>query len=193
MGTILAELQRAVSSLDALGHRMSAVEINEAQRLRDAQARAEQTRYLKSREHLIEVQHSARQFQARADSALEPWNLRAPGPVMGQPIDEYRRDLLVMAKKQLPDDHKLRRVSVRKLEPDALAIMESQIYPAVKSAAMRPDSVPAGELREVKEVGPDGLKITKFIGTTSFVKDFTREARHARIRQPEEFGTRAFR
>jgi hypothetical protein len=185
-------LQRAVSFLDALGHRKDAIEITEAQRLREAQARAEETRHLKSREHLMEVQSAARQFQQRADSALEPWNLRAPGPVMGQPINDYRRDLLVMAKRQLPDDHELRGVKVRQLEPDALAIMESQIYPAVKAAAMRPDSVPAGELREVTEVGLDGIKLTKFVGQRPFTDEFTRPGQHVKIRRHEEFLGRAF-
>ena len=36
-----------------------------------------------SREELMQVQASARVYQERADNALQPWDIRAPAPVLG--------------------------------------------------------------------------------------------------------------
>jgi hypothetical protein len=38
---------------------------------------------------------------------------------LGADIDDYRRDLCVLAKKQLPEGHKLRTVQYRKLADEA--------------------------------------------------------------------------
>jgi hypothetical protein len=140
----------------------------------DSLDRASTARQLTSREHLMQVQATARAYQARADTALDPWGIRAPSPVAGEPLDAYRRNLLILAKKQLPEDHELRRVTVRQLPSSALSPFEDQIYAACKDAAYRPDSVPPGNLRRVEEVDANGLKIVKFVGQECFVKEFTR-------------------
>jgi hypothetical protein len=134
---------------------------------------------------MLRSQHSARALQERADNALSPWGIRAPAPVLGQTYDEYRRKLAIMCKRQLPDKHELRRVQVRQLSADALAVFEPQIYDACKSAAYNADSVPDGQMRRVEEIDGNGLKIVKFIGQHSFVRDFTTRGRLARIRTPE--------
>ena len=41
------------------------------------QARADEARYLTSRDHLLDLQSAARQYQARADDAFASWNMRA--------------------------------------------------------------------------------------------------------------------
>jgi hypothetical protein len=124
-----------------------------------------------SREQLMRMQASARVYQERADNALAPWDLRAPAPVLGQDIDSYRRDLDVRLKKQLPEDHRLRQVQYRGLKNDALDVLEPQLYKAVKDGAYDVSTVPRGELRKVVEIGQDGMKIVKFIGSQSFVLD----------------------
>jgi hypothetical protein len=139
-----------------------------------------------NREQLMQMQSSARCYQERADDALQPWGLRAPHPVIGEDIDGYRRQLLIQAKRQLPDDHPLRRVQVRQLAADALAALEPQIYSACQQAAYDANTVPADQpLRRVEELDANGLKIVKWIGQRSFVHDFTRPGRLARIRNPD--------
>jgi hypothetical protein len=69
--------------------------------------------------------------------------MTAPAPVMGEPVEEYRRRLAVLAKKQLPADHDLKKIQIRALADDAFAVVESQLLPAVNQAAFRPDTVPA--------------------------------------------------
>jgi hypothetical protein len=55
-----------------------------------------------NREQLMQMQASARVFQERADNSLQPWGLRAPHPVIGEDVDNYRRKLLIQGRIQLP-------------------------------------------------------------------------------------------
>jgi hypothetical protein len=130
-----------------------------------------------SREELMQVQASARVYQERADNALQPWDIRAPTPVLGEDPAKYRRDLAVKLKKQLPDEHKLRQVQYRGLDDAALSVFEPQLYHAVHDEARNPATVPAGEFRRVVNIDTNGMKIVEFIGQESFVKAFTRPGR----------------
>jgi hypothetical protein len=75
--------------------------------------------------------------------------------VLGQPIDDYRRDLAVKAKKLLPDGHELRGVQFRALGNAALEVFEPRLLRECKEAAYRADSVPVGEIG-TGEVGSIG-------------------------------------
>jgi hypothetical protein len=46
--------------------------------------------------------------------------------MVGEPVEEYRRRLAILAKKQLPQDHDLRKIQIRQLADDAFAVVESQ-------------------------------------------------------------------
>jgi hypothetical protein len=128
-------------------------------------------------DQLMRMQSSGRIFQERADSVLQPWDMRAPAPVLGQDIDTYRRDLDVKLKKLLPNNHELRKVQYQGLSNSALDALEPQLYAAVRQAAHNPSTVPPGEFRRVVEVGTDGLKTVSFIGQRSFIHDFGRPGR----------------
>jgi hypothetical protein len=116
-------------------------------------------------------------MQERADEAFQPWGMRAPAPVLGVDPDEYRRDLLIKAKKLIPGDNELRHVQVRQLPRDALAQFEDMIYPTCRSTAYSADSVPDGEMRQVVERDSNGLKMIRWIGKESFVKQMGRPCR----------------
>jgi hypothetical protein len=144
------------------------------------------------RAHQLRVLRSARVIQEMAQDSLDPWGVRVPGPTLGEPPDEYRRKLLIMAKKQLPVEHELRKIQVRQLRADALAVFEPQIYSACKAEAYNPSSVPPGDMRRIEEINPqNGMKIVKFIGQRSFVDQFLQPGRIAKIRDPSQF-PRAF-
>ena len=143
------------------------------------------TEIQEEREHALRVQRSLRVIQERADDAFSPWDMRARGPTLGEHPDKYRRDLLIQAKKLLPGDNELRHVQIRQLPSDALRQFEDMIYPAAKAEGYKADSVPAGEMRKVVEVDGNGMKIIKWIGQHSFVKDLGQPGRLARIRTPE--------
>jgi hypothetical protein len=126
-----------------------------------------------TREQLLQVQASARVFQARADDAFSTWGQRAPAPVVGQDPDEYRRRLMIKAKNLLPEGHELRKVTVNRLPTSAVDIFEPQFYAACKEAGTRNDSVPEGQMRMVERINPDnGHKMNVFYGTRSFIEDF---------------------
>ena len=132
-----------------------------------------------TRDQLLQMQASARVYQARADSVFQEWGFRAPAPTIGQDPQDYRRDLAVMAKKQLPHGHELRKMKLWRLPRDVFETFEPQIYNACREAASRPDSVPPGEMREIVKVNPqNGHKEIHFLGRESFVRDMGRPGRH---------------
>jgi hypothetical protein len=129
------------------------------------------------RQHALRVQRSLRAIQERADDALEPWGLRARGATLGEHPDQYRRDLLIQAKKLIPGDNELRHVQIRQLPRSALSQFEDMIYPAAKATAYSADSVPAGEMRAIQETDGNGLKMIRWIGAECFVKSMGRPGR----------------
>jgi hypothetical protein len=97
---------------------------------------------------------------------------------LGQDPEDYRRDLAVKAKRQLPYGHELRKIKLWDLSRAAFEALEPQVYDACREAATRPDSVPPGEMRRIEVTNPqNGHKEVHFIGNESFVKDFTRPGR----------------
>jgi hypothetical protein len=130
-----------------------------------------------TREQLLQMQASGRVYQERYDNALAPWDQRAPAPVLGQSIDDYRRDTLVKIKKLLPRGHELRKVKVYELRNDVIDVLEPQLLKACRTEAYNADSVPPGEMRRVVEVDQGGTKIVRWIGQESFVKEMGRPGR----------------
>ena len=45
-----------------------------------------------TREQLLQAHASARVYQERYDHSFQPWGMRAPEPVVGEPVDDYRRN-----------------------------------------------------------------------------------------------------
>ena len=126
----------------------------------------------------LQVRDAARVIQERYNSAFEPWDRRADAPTIGADFYEYQRDLAVKAKKYLPEDHQLRKLQYRRMPNDVFQQFEPQLLKAVRDAAHDPDTVPLGQMRRVVEVdGNTGMKIVKWIGRESFVKDMTRPGR----------------
>jgi hypothetical protein len=122
-------------------------------------------------------QSAARLYQARYEEALQPWNRRAPAPVLGQSVDHYRRETLVQMKRLLPDTHELRHIQVKRMPSDALEVFDPQLCQACRQEAYNPNTVPPGEFRIVPEVDGNGLKMNTFVGPESFVKQMTRPGR----------------
>ena len=122
-------------------------------------------------------QSSARLYQEKFDRALEPWGRRAPGPVLGESVDHYRRETLVQMKRLLPDTHELRNIQVRRMPDDALTVFEPQLVSAVRAEAFNPNTVAPGEFRQVVDVDGNGMRSHVFIGPEHFTKQMTRPGR----------------
>jgi hypothetical protein len=141
-------------------------------------------------EQRMRLQSRAKEYQARADEAFCEWGFRAPQPTLDCNPEDYRRDLCVMAKKQLPysDDRPspdstatfrdLRKLKLWSMPAEVFAAFEPQIYDACAKAVARNDTVPAGEMREVIRIDPrTGHKEIRFYGRRSFVADLGRPGR----------------
>jgi hypothetical protein len=137
-----------------------------------------------SHEQRMQLQSRARAYQARADAVFCEWGFRAPQPTIDCNPEDYRRDLCVMAKKQLPYSNDkpspdstatfadLRRLKLWGMSPGVFAGFEPLILDACTKAASRNDTVPIGELREITRTDPrTGLKEIRFYGQQSFVLD----------------------
>jgi hypothetical protein len=134
-------------------------------------------------EHL----NAARRFQEYFDNALRSVGARAPAPVLGTSVNDYRRETLRQFKRTfLPQNHPLYQVQMRQLRADALQALEPQVLQACVVEANNPAHVPPGELRKIEEYDEYGkVRTIKFIGQESFVKAMGRPGRRARIRNPE--------
>jgi hypothetical protein len=118
-------------------------------------------------------------FQEYFDNTLRKVGMRAPQPVLGTTVNDYRRETLRTIKQTfLPASHPLYAVQMRGLKADALAAIEPQVLQAAVVEANNPVHVPEGELRKVEELDDYGkLKTIRWVGRESFVKAMGRPGR----------------
>jgi hypothetical protein len=126
-------------------------------------------------EHLA----TSRKFQAYYDEGLRDVGARIPEPVIGQTVNDYRRETLRQFKRTfLPPAHDLYKVNYRGLQSDALAVFEPQLLAACVIEANNPAHVPPGELRKIEWRDAYGkVIVTDWIGQESFVKNMGRPGR----------------
>jgi hypothetical protein len=137
------------------------------------------------REHF----NAARSYQAHYDEVLRQVGMRAPAPVLGQTVNEYRRETLRTVKKAfLPSNHELYKVQFRGLPADALKGFEPQLLAAAVVEANNPNHVAPGEFRQVQELDALGqVRSIRFVGPESFVKQMGRPGRRVvSFRVPED-------
>ena len=128
-----------------------------------------------------EQQHfdAARQFQGFYDDTLRRVGARAPQPVLGQKVDDYRREALrTMKRTFLPSAHPLYQVQFRGLRSDALPVFEQQLLPACVVEANNPAHVPVGELRKIERLDEYGkVRFIDWVGQEHFDKAMGRPGR----------------
>jgi len=72
-----------------------------------------------------------RKWQEHFDGKLSQVGMRAPEPVLGQTVSDYRRDVLLKAKRAfIPRTHQLRQFSLDDVKDDALGVIEQKILDA---------------------------------------------------------------
>src|SRR5262249_28662049 len=122
---------------------------------------------------------AARKFQEFYNNTLRKIEMRAPQPVLGDTVNNYRTETLTTIQKTfLPPNHELYRIQFRGLPADVLNPFEAQILNAAVVEANNPAHVPPGELRKVEELDEYGkLKTIRWIGRESFVKAMGRPGR----------------
>lgn len=128
-------------------------------------------------DQLVRQQQGARYYQRLYDDTLQRVGMKAPEPVLGQSVDNYRRESLRTMKKAFLQNHDLYKVNMRGLRADALPVFEGQVLEAVPVEAFNPMNVPKGEIKEIVQTMPNGSKIHLFLGQESFVKEMNRPGR----------------
>jgi hypothetical protein len=115
---------------------------------------------------------AAREFQAYYDEALRNVGVRVPAPLLGNTVNDYRRETLRNLKRTfLPPVHDLYKVQFRKLPEDALGIFEPQLLAACVKEADNPAHLPSGEIRKIERLDETGrVRCIDWIGQESFVK-----------------------
>jgi len=122
---------------------------------------------------------AAVRFQEYYSEALRTIGVRVPAPLLGQTVNDYRREFCRQIKRTfLPQNHDLYQVQYRKLPADALAAIEPQLLTAVKVEALNPAHLEPGEIRKVERLDETGrLQYIDWIGQESFVKAMGRPGR----------------
>ena len=113
--------------------------------------------------------------QARADTVFAGFGERAPRPLEGEILVDYRKRLATRLKKHSATWGK---VKLSELPDSAFQIAEDTIYNDAISAAANPVDLEAGELRMVTKIDPStGVRSNVFYGKESFVKKMGRPGR----------------
>ncbi len=118
--------------------------------------------------------------QSKADSLMMSLGEgRAPQPLVGEGVENYRRRLAAKLQVNSEDWSKIKLDS---LQAEAFDIAERKIYADSAAAARKPSNIKSGYMREVRKQTDTGHLITEFYGNddTHFVKQFTRPARRVR-------------
>jgi hypothetical protein len=113
--------------------------------------------------------------QSRADAIFNGFGKRAPRPLEGETLFDYRKRMATALKSHSPQwkNAKLSRLDSEIFEP-----IEAQIYADAASAAANPVDLKAGELRMVTKIDPaTGVRTNVFYGSESFVKQMGRPGR----------------
>jgi hypothetical protein len=113
--------------------------------------------------------------QARADAVFNGFGQRAPRPLEGESLIDYRKR---MATKLKSYSTAWKSVKFSQLPDEAFGIAEGQVYSDATSAAANPVDLAAGELRAVTKTDPTtGVRTIVFYGKESFVKAMGRPGR----------------
>ena len=113
--------------------------------------------------------------QARADAVFNGFGARAPRPLEGEGLLDYRKRLATKLKSHSPI---WKGVKLSVLPDEAFGIAETQVYADATAAAANPVDLEAGELRMVTKIDPTtGVRSNVFYGKESFVKQMGRPGR----------------
>ena len=130
--------------------------------------------------------NACRQYQAFYDDALRKIGAKAPQPIPGMDVNQYRAETCRTLKRAfLPQVHPMYRIDYRRLVANddlaTLKNLEPALLAAVVKAANDSATVPAGELRKIEELDEYGkVKTVRFVGD-SFIRQFTIPGRSARF------------
>ena len=113
--------------------------------------------------------------QARADAIFNGFGKRAPRPLEGETLIDYRKRMATTLKTHSP---RWKNTKFSRLDDETFGQIEEQVYADASSAAANPVDMEAGELRMVTKIDPaTGVRSNVFYGKESFVKQMGRPGR----------------
>jgi hypothetical protein len=160
-----AQTERINRKVDELNARI--------ERAAEVQARAQARLDREIGEREVARAERRRELQVAAVERFEPHGLSPPLPRADESAVAYRRRVLKAEQKALaPGDpySLLRQPNLSREELPALDVLEPRVHAAFAKAASDPNTVPLGELREIKSEDAAGAKVSTFIGRESFVR-----------------------
>jgi 8-oxo-dGTP pyrophosphatase MutT (NUDIX family) len=94
--------------------------------------------------------------QAKADAAYTAHGERAPGPLLGETLGDYRRRL---ASGQKVHSERLKEVDLTAMADDnAFGMFEEMVYSDSLTASRNPDKIPLGVLVPIKKLDSTGMR-----------------------------------
>lgn len=125
--------------------------------------------------------------QSRADATYNELGRRAPPPMPGERLIQYRRRLLQPLKAHSPT---WKDVNLADHSGKNLDVIEKQVFADAVVYADSNDAVRGDEMRTIHKTDNSGRRITEFRGKHSFINAFKGERRLATIRDPRELRLR---
>src|ERR1700679_3799896 len=110
-----------------------------------------------------------------ADDLLKPFNQFAPRYMEGETVDGYRKRLAGRVQQHAPS---MQNVNLRESIGTGFDLIERQIYDEARREAVRPTTIPDGEMRELKKYDATGRPFLEFHGSPkSWLGDFSNGAK----------------
>jgi hypothetical protein len=99
-----------------------------------------------------------------ADELLKPFNKFAPRYMEGETFDGYRKRLASRVQQHAPS---MQNINLRESIGTAFDLIERQIFDEARREALRPTTIPDGEMRELKKYDATGRPFLEFHGHPS--------------------------
>jgi hypothetical protein len=114
-----------------------------------------------------------------ADDLFKPHNKSAPRYMEGETAESYRKRLATRLQRHTPG---LKGINVRDTRGSAFDLLEKQIYDEARREAVRPTTIPKGEMRELTKYDATGRPFIEFHGhPKAWMDDFTNGAKRRLI------------
>jgi hypothetical protein len=114
-------------------------------------------------------------IQEKADETLRMFNQSAPRDMDGETVASYRKRLATRIQQHAPS---MKDINLRDATGSAFDLLERQIYDEARREAVRPSTIPDGEMRELKKCDYTGRPFSEFHGSPkSWLGDFSNGAK----------------
>jgi hypothetical protein len=113
------------------------------------------------------------EIQEQADDVLRPFHKSAPRSVEGETENSYRKRLAARIQQHAPS---MQNINLRESTGSAFDLIEKQIYAEARREAVRPTTIPDGEMRELRKFDETGRSFIEWHGSPkAWMDDYSKE------------------